>query len=43
VFTPNEAFFHQNLKLLGMGQFGQIDFGALGVFSADLSALILVL
>ena len=40
--TPNEAFFHQNI-LLGMDrQFGQINFGALGVFSANLSALILV-
>ena len=37
--TPNEAFFHQNPKLLGLGrQFGQINFGAFGVFSADLSA-----
>ena len=31
--TPNEPFFHQNPKLLGMGrQFGQIHFGALMVF-----------
>ena len=42
--TPNEAsFFHQNPKLLGLGrQSGQINFGAFGVFSADLSAPILV-
>jgi hypothetical protein len=37
---PNEAFFHQNPKLLSLGrQFGPISFG---VFSADLSAPILV-
>ena len=42
--TPNEAFFHRNTKLLGLGrQFGQIILGALGVFLADLSAPILVL
>ena len=42
--TPNEAFFHRNPKLLCLGrQFGQINFGAIGVFSADLSASILVL
>jgi hypothetical protein len=36
--VDNEAFFHQNPKLLGLGrQFGQIIFGAFGVFSADLS------
>ena len=30
---PNKAFFHQNLKLLGLGrQFGQINFGAFGHF-----------
>ena len=41
--TPNEAFFHRNPKLLGLGkQFGQINFGAFGVFSANLSAPILV-
>ena len=41
--TPNEAFFNWNPKLLGLGwQFGQINFGAFGVFSADLSAPILV-
>jgi hypothetical protein len=40
---PNEAFFHQNLKLLDLGkQFGQINFGAFGVLSVDLSAPILV-
>ena len=42
--TPNEAIFHQNPKLLGVGrQFGQISFGAFGVFSTNLSAPILVL
>ena len=42
--TPNEAFFHWNPKLLGLGrQIGQINFVAFGVFSADLSAPILVL
>ena len=41
--TPNEAFFHRNPKLLGLGrQLVQINFGAFGVFSADLSAPILV-
>ena len=41
--TPNEAFFHRNPNLLGLGrQFGQINFGAFGVFSANLSAPILV-
>ena len=40
---PNEAFFHYNPELLGLGrQFGQINFGAFGVFSAELSAPILV-
>ena len=34
--TPNEAFFHRNPKL------GQINLGAFGVFSADLSAPIWV-
>jgi hypothetical protein len=35
--TPNEAFFHQNPKFLGLGrQIGQINFGAFGVFWADL-------
>jgi hypothetical protein len=42
--TPNEAIFHRNTKLLGLGrQFGQINFGAFGVFSANLSSPILVL
>ena len=42
--TPIEAFFHRNPKLLGLGrQFGQINFGAFGVFLADLSASILVI
>jgi hypothetical protein len=41
---PNEAFFHRNTKLLGLGrQFGQINFGAFGVLLVDLSAPILVL
>ena len=41
--TPNEAFFHQNPELLGLGrQIGQINSGAFGVFSAELSAPILV-
>ena len=44
LWTPNEAFFHRNPKLLGLGrQFGQINFGAFEVFLADLSAPILVL
>ena len=39
---PNEVFFHPNPKLLGLGrQIGQINFGALGVFLADLLAPIL--
>jgi hypothetical protein len=39
----NEAFFHGNPKLLGLGrQFGQIHLEAIGVFLADLLALILV-
>ena len=34
--TPNEAFFHWNRKLLGLGrQIGQMNFWAFGVFSAD--------
>ena len=42
--TPNEAFFHLNPKLLGLGrQFGQISFGTFEVFLAELSAPILVL
>ena len=44
LWMPNEAFFSLNLKLLGMGtQFGQINFGAFGVFLTDLSASSLVL
>jgi hypothetical protein len=40
---PNEAFFQQNPKPLGLSrQFGLINFGAFGVFLADLSAPILV-
>ena len=36
--------FHQSPKLLGWGrQFGQISFGAFGIFSANLLAPILVL
>ena len=35
--TPNEAFFHRNPKLLGLGrQIGQINCGAFGMFLADL-------
>ena len=35
---PNEAFFHWNSKLLGLvRQIGQINFGAFGVFLAELS------
>ena len=42
--TPNEAFFHLNSKLLDLGrQIGQIKFGTCWVFSAELSAPILVL
>jgi hypothetical protein len=38
-----KPFFHQNPTLLGLGrQFGQINFGAFGVFLANLSAPILV-
>jgi hypothetical protein len=33
LWTPNEAFFHQNSKLLELGrQFELINFGAFGVF-----------
>ena len=33
LWTPNEAFFHWNPKLLGLGrQIGQINFGHLGYF-----------
>ena len=36
--TPNKACFHWNPELLGLGrQIGQKNFGAFGVFSADLS------
>ena len=42
--TPNESFYHQNSKLLGLGrQFEQMNFWAFGVFLADLSAPFLVL
>ena len=42
--TPRESFFFENPKLLGLGrQIGPKFFGAFGVFSADLSAPILVL
>ena len=42
--TPHEAIFHRNLKLLGLGrQIGKKHFGTFEVFSADLSALNLVL
>jgi hypothetical protein len=41
---PNEGIFYRNPKLLGLGrQFGQMSFGAFGVFLANLSAPILVL
>ena len=41
--TPNDAFFHWNAELLGLGrQIGQINSGAFGVFSAELSPPILV-
>ena len=41
--TLNEAFFHWNPELFGLGkQIGQINYGASGVFSAKLSAPILV-
>ena len=40
--TPNEAFFHRNPKLLGLGrQFGQINLGTFRVFLDNLSAPIL--
>ena len=43
VRTPTEAFFHWNLELLGLVKLlGQMNYGAFGVFSAKLSALILV-
>ena len=41
--TPNEAFFHLNPELLGLGkQVGQINSGAFWGFSAKLSAPSLV-
>ena len=41
---PNKTFFHRNLKFWGLNRlFGRINFGAFGVFLADLSAPILVL
>ena len=41
--TPNEAFFHWNPELLGLGsQIRQINSGPFWVFSAELSAPILV-
>ena len=43
LWTPNEAFFHWNPELLGLGrQVWQINSGAFWVFSAKLSAPILV-
>ena len=40
---PNEAFFHWNPELLGLGrQIGQTNFGSFWVFSAKLSAPLLV-
>ena len=39
LWTPNEAFFYRNTKVLGLDtQFGQISFEAFGVLSVDLSA-----
>ena len=36
-WTPNEAFFHWNPELFGLGrQFGQINSGAFGIFSTKL-------
>ena len=44
LWTPNEALFHLNPKLLGLDRrFGQINFAAFGVFLPDLSAPLLVL
>ena len=41
--TPNEAFFHWNAELLGLGrQIWHINSGAFGVFLAELSAPIWV-
>ena len=40
---PMKPFFQRNSKLLGLGrQVGQINFGAFGIFSVDLSAPILI-
>ena len=42
--TPYEAFYHRNPKLLGLGrQIGQVNSGEFEVYSAELSAPILVL
>ena len=41
--TPNDAFFHWNPEFLGFDrQFGQINYGAFGVFLSKLSVPILV-
>jgi hypothetical protein len=41
--TPDEAFFHRNPTLFGLGrQIWRINFGAFGVFSANLSEPIFV-
>ena len=38
--SHNEAFFHRDPKLLGLGrQLGQINFGAFGIFLADLGTV----
>jgi hypothetical protein len=43
LWIHNEAFFHWNPELVGLGrQIGQINSGAFGVFSVELSAPILV-
>ena len=40
---PNKAFFYWNLELLGLGRkIGQLNSGAFGVFSSELSAPVLV-
>ena len=44
LWMPNKTFFHRNLKFWGLNRlFGRINFGAFGVFLADLSVPILVL
>ena len=44
LWTPNEDFFLQNSNFVGLDrQFGQVNFGAFGVFLADLSTSILIL